>query len=309
MQPEAAADRLQSSHGEPRSEALVKCQKCGAEVAPGASNCGYCGAPTGYSHQAAWQAQQLQHYQAHQQHNVELHRDAARHQEAQASLKRTARHALIWSILGLVCCLIPFFGVVGVVMALRARKMAKKYQLVVPVHATLGLVIGAFAVVASVFMYVMIIVQEVRLSGRIEELERKVGGRDAAVVLSPQVACYLAEIRVLKDGIGGRSGSSIDDVECNGRLETTAERAILHDFSLRVDSSSGRHYLKACFSRGVRWSVTGFRKSADCEEADDTEALFRDTQRRDATGSATPSASGALPAAPTPASGGTSAGR
>lgn len=170
--------------------------------------------------------------------------------------------------------MIPIFGVVGIVMATRARKMAKKYQLVVPVHATLGLVIGVFGIVASVFFYVLVIVQEIQRSDRIELLEQRVGAQASAQVLSPEVACDLAEIRALKDGIGGRSGTNIDDVECNGSLDLHGSKAVLHDFSLRVDKSGSRHYFKACLTRGVRWSVSGFRKSASCDEPDDTEGLF-----------------------------------
>jgi hypothetical protein len=82
---------------------------------------------------------------------------------------------------------------------------------------------------------------------------------------------------------------------------------VLHDFSLRVESGGKRHFFKVCFSRGVRWSVTGFRVKAACDEADDSDALFEDESAKPRDGTAE-SASALAPsspsATPTPAGAG-----
>src|SRR5690606_28185378 len=108
-----------------------------------------CGAITAHGSQLQQQQQHLavqrealgvqrEHAEAWQQSQEAWQRK----QEAKASLARTSKHALIWSGAGaLVCCaFVP--SIVGIVMGLRARKMAKKYELVLPVTATIGLILG-----------------------------------------------------------------------------------------------------------------------------------------------------------------------
>jgi hypothetical protein len=163
------------------------------------------------------------------------------------------------------------------------------------------------SICVSLVVYVMIIVQEIRVSDRLDELERKVGEQASVAVLSPQAACYLAEIRVLKDGVGGRSGTSIDDIECNGRLDIDKERATLHDFGVRDDSAGSRRFLKACFSKGVRWTVSGFRRENDCAEPDDTQGLFASKGSKTAPVASAPTTPSGV-AVPSPASGSTAAG-
>ncbi len=182
---------------------------------------------------------------------------------------------MIWSALGLLCCLIPLFGIVGIVMALRARKMARKYGLVIPTTATIGLVLGAFSLLASVFSYTFIVLQEIKRADRIDQLESKVGAQALAQQLAPETACDLAELRLLKDGIGSVSGGSVEEFECTGKLQQNGDTAVLDDYSFDW-TSHGRRHVKVCYRRGTRWTATGFRSTASCEEAEDVAALFTD---------------------------------
>lgn len=242
-------------------------------LAAGATQCGYCGAVTRLAHDLSRQAHAQQQHFAYQQHQVALQHEVARQHEAQASIKRTALHSLLWSALGLLCCLIPLFGIVGMVMALRARKMAKKYGLVIPATATIGLVLGAASLLASVFTYTFVVVEEVERRERIEQLEKALESGAGAKHLSAAAACQLAELRLLKDGIGERSGSRLEDFECTGKLIEKGDNAELDEFSFRWDSKA-RHRVKVCYHRGARWTTTGFRVNASCDEPDDLSLLF-----------------------------------
>ena len=265
------------------------CQQCGAALAPGATQCAYCGAITQLAHDLSRQAHAQQQHLAYQQHQVALQHQVARQHDAKASIERTALHSLLWSALGLLCCVIPLFGIVGIVMALRARKMARKYGLVIPATATLGLVLGVFSLLASVFSYTFIVFQEIKRADRIDVLESKVGAGVLAERLAPETACHLAELRLLKDGIGSVSGGSVEEFECTGKLQQDGDSAVLDDYSFDW-TSHGRRHVKVCYRRGTRWTATGFRAAKSCNEPDDVAALFRDEP-----GNAAPAASEAAP--------------
>ncbi len=250
---------------------MANCQKCGAALTAGATVCSYCGSATHLAHDLVRQAHVQQQQLAYQQHQAQLHREVARQHEAQASIKRTAMHSLIWSLLGLFCCLIPVFGVVGIVMALRARRMAKEYGLVIPATATLGMVMGAFALVASALAYTMVIVQELQRANRIDELEERIRAPATADALSSSTACDLAELSLLKDGIAGHSGSNLEGFECVGQLSQAATRAELDDYSFVL--SNQRRHVRVCYKRGLRWAIVGFRVSATCAGPEDLASL------------------------------------
>lgn len=275
------------------------CQQCGAALAPGATQCGYCGAVTPLAHDLSRQAHAQQQHFAYQQQQVALHHQVARQHEAKASIERTALHSLIWSALGLLCCLIPLFGIVGIVMALRARKMARKYGLVIPATATIGLVLGGFSLLASILSYTFIVFREIQRADRIELLESRVASGVLSEQLTPEVACHLAELRLLKDGIGSVSGGSVEEFECTGKLQQDGESAVLDDYSFHW-TSHGRHRVKVCYRRGTRWSATGFRATNGCDEPDDVAALFTDRGRGQAAPRTSEPAATATASAPAP---------
>lgn len=263
------------------------CQHCGAALAPGATQCGYCGAVTRLAHDLSQQAQARDQHFAYQQQQVALQHQVARQHDAKASIDRTALQSLIWSAIGLLCCMIPVFGIVGIVMALRARKMARKYSLVIPVTATLGLVFGVVSLLASVFMYAFIVVQEVRRSQRIDALESRVDAGALSERLTPETACDLAELRLLKDGIGSVSGGSLEQFECTGAVQQTGDSAVLDDYSFHR-TNSGRYHVKVCYRRGTRWTADGFRINRSCSEYEDLTSQFPDEPSGSATAASEP---------------------
>src|SRR5690606_17102633 len=78
--------------------------------------------------------------------------------------------------------------------------------------------------------------------------------------------CLLTEKRLLSGDF--RGSKSVDDFECDGRLERKDKQATLHD--VRFELSGDRLVVKACLSKGERWSTTGFRINNACSEPDDS---------------------------------------
>lgn len=256
----------------------MDCASCGARLGQTDVSCQYCGAITAYGaqldhqqrqHAAHLEAVRLQQERAHQQ---------QLQTEAKLSLARTGRHALYWSIAGLLLCCALFPSIVAVVMGLRARKMAGKYHLVLPVQATAGLVLGLLGLVLGVALISFAALDAQARRERIEAIDVELGARPAEPVLSQRIACLLAEKRLLQGGF--RDDKTFDDFECDGRLEQQVDAATLHD--IRIDHDTRLTTIKACLTRGERWSVTSFRLAAGCDEPDDTAEVGAD-RRSDTT--------------------------
>lgn len=244
----------------------MECASCGAGLGQTDARCQYCGAATPYGayleqHQhlraAELEALRVQQQQVHQQ---------RLQTEAKVSLDRTARHSLYWSFAGLALCCALVPSVVGIVMGFRARKMASKYHLVLPVQATAGLVVGWLGLLLGVSLLVFAALDAQARAERIRAIDRELGERAAGPDLSHAVACLLAEKRLLQGGF--RDDKTFDAFECDGRLEQQGSDATLHD--IRIDHDNQLISLKACLTRGQRWSVSSFRRSAACHQPDDT---------------------------------------
>ncbi len=244
----------------------MKCPACGALLGATDPRCSYCGTVTPYGAQLEHQRQ----HQAAQLEAVRAHNEQSRQQkvlaDARMSLARTSRHALYWSLGGLVLCCAFVPSVVGIVMGFRARKMARKYQLVLPVQATAGLVLGFVGVLAGAGLITIGIIEGEKREERLAAISKELGDRADARELQHPVACLLAEKRLLQGGYQG--DKSVDDFECDGKLEQTGDTATLHD--VRFERGGSLIALKACLVRGARWSTESFRRDAACDEADDT---------------------------------------
>ncbi len=244
----------------------MKCPSCGARLGPADPRCSYCGIVTAYGAQLEQQRQQ--HAAYHQA--AAAHHDHAQQQQrladAKASLAKTARHSLWWSVGGLIACCAFVPSVIGVALGLRARKMASKYNLVLPVQATAGLLLGLFGVTEGIGVIGIAVVQSAQREERLSQLEQALGTRATAKDLEQEVACMLTEKRLLMGGF--RDKQTIDDFECDGQVEQKDKQATL--FDVRFELSSERFVVKACLSKGERWSTTGFRLDNECSEPDDT---------------------------------------
>ncbi len=270
----------------------MKCPACGAQLGATDPTCTYCGKVTAYG---AHLDQQRQHHEAHLEAVRTHHERAEQHQrqaEARASLARTSRHALIWSLAGLVLCCAFVPSAVAVVLGFRARKMAHKYSLVLPVHATAGLALGVVGVLAGAAVITVGIVTNAQREERLEAITVELGNRAAATQLEQPVACLLAERRLLQGGY--QNDKIVDDFECDGKLEQSGDRATLHD--VRFVRSGSPIVLEACLVRGARWTTRDFRTTGSCDAPEDGSNA---TTTATSPGAVAPSAPGDGPGAPT----------
>lgn len=240
----------------------IKCAQCGALVDPLALACQYCRftTPAGVAaHQRAQaEAEQRAHWHAH----AHLTQQATTNARVQSS----SNHALIWSIIGTVLCCLPL-GVVGIVLAVRARSLAKRLGTPPPARATLGLALGIVSSVLSVAFVVYAIVQsehdKEEAGKRITTIEQELGPAPSAHVLERSTACGLAEIHALRTGWDGRQGYALEGFECVGKIRLQRNRATLDDFRFRIGNAPNKRFdVNVCFKRGAVWYVSDMRVGA-----------------------------------------------
>lgn len=238
----------------------TKCTQCGALIDPLVLACPYCRftTPAGVAahERAQAEAQQRAHWQAHAH--------FAQQATTGAAVQSSSTHALIWSIVGTLLCCMPL-GIVGIVLAVRARSLAKRLGTPPPAKATLGLVLGIVSSVLSVAFIIFAIVQSERdkegAARRITALEEQLGSAPSASVLERSTACRLAEIYALRSGWDDRQGYALEDFECVGKIVHERDRATLDDFRFRVGSSQSKHVdVNVCFKRGEAWYVSDMRE-------------------------------------------------
>lgn len=246
----------------------MKCHACGAVLGSTQPACPFCGITTPYGahleHQAKQHALNIDLLKQQQEHAS----DQQRRDEAKRSLDRTSKLSLIWSIAGLVMCCMFVPSVVALVFGTRARKMAHKYQLVLPTSATAGLFLGLIGLVGGVGLIWIGVTEDRARTQRIAAIDRELGDRARMPTLEHAVACLLAEKRLQQGAFRGTG--SIDAFECDGKLEQTSDHATLRN--LRFTKSNDNFVVKVCLEKGERWSVSGFRLNATCNEPDDTAA-------------------------------------
>jgi hypothetical protein len=199
--------------------------------------------------------------------HLRAHEVYAQHAQAQqllaeqkAALEKTARQALIWSVAGLVFCCTLLPSVVGLVLSLRARRLAQQSSLVLPTSATLALLLSGLGLLLGVVTLVFGALDERRRSERIAAIDTQLGQTHAAGVLSHMTACLLTERRLLSDGYA--DSRSLDAFECDGRLEHSGDRARLE--SVRVELGSNKYALDVCFERAERWRVAELGVGLEC---------------------------------------------
>lgn len=233
------------------------CENCGAALVMEAAECAYCRRPN-------------PHFQQREQERQRAATDADRAAklEQERLVDRKATYALVFAALGLFCCLFPIPGIVAVVIGRRALSLSRTYGLREPTKATLAVVLGLIPLPVAALFYGWVIVREIERADRIEELEGHTLAAAQAEVLQLATACELAELRLLRDGLEGHTGGSFEAFECPGRLTLSGDRATLDDFSFS-QTDAGRASLRVCFTRGNRWTVSGFRKAARCDAPED----------------------------------------
>jgi hypothetical protein len=174
---------------------------------------------------------------------------------------------MYWGIAGWVLCCFFVPSVIAVVLGFRARRMARRYDLVIPTTATLGLVFGAIGVLSGIGLITIGVLKDYQRDSEVEEIDAQLVGKLETPRLDQPTACLLAKRSLLRGEYQSKDGS-LDSFDCDGKLTVSGDEAVLED--LRFARSSTRETVRVCLTRGQRWSVVGFRQHADCQETDDT---------------------------------------
>lgn len=237
------------------------CENCGAALVIEAAECAYCRHPN-------------PHFQQREQARQQALSDAAEAEKREQArrIDRKATYALVFAVLGLLCCLLPIPGIVAVVLGRRSSSLAQLHGIQEPTKATLAVVLGLIPIPVAVLFYGWVIVREIERAERIEELEVHVAAPSQVEVLQVATACELAELRLLRDGLEEHTGSGFEAFECAGRLTLNGDRASLDDFTFN-HTGAGRTSLRVCFTRGTKWAISGFRKQASCDAPEDAPLL------------------------------------
>lgn len=241
----------------------MKCTACGAVIGPSQPTCSYCGALTAFGQQQ----QALHQHHAAQEHALKLHREQQEQEqkrsEAARSLKKTADASMYWGIAGWVLCCFFVPSVVALSLSIRARKMARRYDLVIPTTATLGLVFGGLGLLSGAGLITIGVVEDYKKSSEIERLDRELEGKLEARALTQSTACLLAKRSLLEGEFRGEDRLP-DKFACDGKLSLDGDSAVLED--VRFTRSKEQTTVRVCLAYGARWRVEGFRTAAGCDE-------------------------------------------
>jgi hypothetical protein len=239
---------------------MVSCPRCGANIDPSAPACPYCQTQTLYGKQQAERHAAYQ-YQAAQADHAQK---AADRQVRQQALSKKAKHAMWWSLAGTVTCCFPL-AIIGLVMGLNVKGVAKREGAVAPGTATVAVVLGFFALGLFCLVVVLGVMADRENKARIEVLRAQVDAGQASELLAQPIACALTELELRQEGFDDKSGVNIQAFQCDGKLEQERDRAILEDVRFKIGSGAGdKRVVAACLVRGARWTVKELRSDGSC---------------------------------------------
>jgi hypothetical protein len=234
------------------------CTRCGANLDPAAPACPYCHTQTPYGQRLAEQQVAYQYHAS----QAEQHRQDAQRNSQQEAVRKNARHAMIWSLLGVVSCCFPL-ALVGLVMGLNAKSNARRVGIVAPGTSTAAVIFGICSLMLFGAGVVLYIIDSQEREERIATLRTELANVLAQEAIQQRSACSLVELWVLENGFAGSSGLNVDGFQCDGKLEQTGEEAALHDVQFTTGSDE-RQRVSACLVRGSRWSVRELRPDGSC---------------------------------------------
>ena len=246
---------------------MQKCSNCSAPLQDLVEQCTFCGTVTERGVQARHarasqtDAERRASAQAAaQQQAAELARART---SAQLEVESSGKWALIASLVGLVCCLVPIGPVLAILFGLRARRLAHRLGLPNSSLATAGLTIGVAGAVLSVLTWVGVGVTMVKESKRKAELTAELG-KVTNRKLELETACALTELELIETRYEDFSALEPFDCKARGELEVKGEAAVLRELSFK--KSGPKVGLVSCLRYRKQWSVHQVRADDDCEE-------------------------------------------
>lgn len=254
--PGKVAPRAEIGFTAPRA---MNCSNCSAKISTDALTCPYCGADTPLAAQArALKEQQLRH--AAQLAAI----DAGKaRQKAAQGLEASAKNAFYASILGVIVCCLPVGSVVGLVLAIKARKTAATLGVGAPWQSMAAIVLAVFWLGFYALVVVIGVVNERAKAERVAALRTEIKQTVRNAELDAPTACGLIEIALL-EGYGTQKGGLLKVFRCDGALERSGTRAVMKDLEFSRSSSNPPSAADACLSFGTRWKVDAIGVGADC---------------------------------------------
>ncbi|MEQ9502811.1 MAG: DUF4190 domain-containing protein [Deltaproteobacteria bacterium] len=243
----------------------MKCPSCGASIVDDALVCAYCNQPTPAAHEQRRADAEAERQREAEEDAFDRAQDAKRLDNARKSIRSSGLWAVIWGVLGLFTCIFPVFSIVAIFMGLKARRLAREFDVVVPTSVTAGSVVGGVGIAFGVFFWIIGGMGIHEVSQRKDALQVIIDAGDSKEQLDAETACALAEYSLLTDGWTGKRGTSIDDFACTGRVEQDGDFAQIDDVVFHT-SNDDKWDLRACFKRGTKWSLKGFRQEKGCDE-------------------------------------------
>ncbi|XXF78219.1 hypothetical protein P2318_00235 [Myxococcaceae bacterium GXIMD 01537] len=253
---------------DPRDGSQPKCESCHAPLVAGVVVCSYCKALTPFGaelqRKATFSAVEEEEREREEEREQARRFAEERREVALAEAETSARNALKFSVVGLLCCGCIPLSLVGIYQAKRSERLAAEAGVASHFHATLGRLLGWFGVVANVLLLGTGAVGVYRDNVRKEELIAKLETAATQEPLTRQTACELLELYVLQ-----RRGDTSDPLrygfECDGSVEQSGKQAVLRVSLKRVEGKRSP-YTFACLVRDSAWWVRAVRDDARCDE-------------------------------------------
>lgn len=242
---------------------MESCSSCGSSLSPGDLACPFCKVVTRAGLERQQHAERERVDQAHYAAQAVAQQRAV----AEAQVATTAKHALIWSVVGLVFCCLPLPSLIAAVLAFRARAAAKTAHVAAPVQTTIAIVLSCLSALSFVVLVVFGVTDAMRVARERDDLKKTIEPHVTAETLDHETACALVHLRLLDEGYGGERGDRVRSFDCPGKVTQSGDHATLEDVHFKNGSSAPPIVVGACLKRGARWLVEGVGKELTCGPA------------------------------------------
>lgn len=263
----------------------TQCESCNAPYVSGSVVCSFCGALTAFG--AELQQQAALRAKDELEHKAELQREEER-QEAEERARarqeaaefarqqetmrreregeeeeRSARHALRFSLAGLLCACFPL-SIIALVQAKRASRLAAEAGMPARTRVALAMMLGWLGLALNVCFLGAAAVVHHQENQREEELAAKLSTGATQEKLDRQTACELLELHLLK-----RRGDSTrplhHDFNCDGSLQQDGKLALLRVSRSSTDPVAHQQATTyACLERDSTWWVRAIGDDIKC---------------------------------------------
>lgn len=199
---------------------------------------------------------------------------------AQTTVERCAKHSLYWALGGLPFCFVPIGAIVAIILAMRAKLLAKQHGLIAPARATVGLSVAALQLLAGAAVMVFANQQSAEHEARVKALSDELGQRAQQPALTAATACRIAELHLLTEGHDGIDDINIERVRCPGKLTTAGDTAVLDNVRFN------KRRCQVTLRYGTAWDVESVSGREDCIRAKPNPQGTENTDTKDAADSA-----------------------